>query len=259
MISKANAESLSTASAGPITITAEDGVEWNQPENTIIARGNAVVTRDKMKLESQQISAKYRKNERGSVEIFNITATGEVTFTSPEGTAYGNVIEYDFDNAKITLKGEPAKLKHGGETLTAQDSIEYLVNEKTAYAYGRAYIKRKDSTLEANTIKAIFKPTQKGAESIELSTMEGNGNVVMTTKRETVKANYATYSVKNSIATLNGSVRINQDKNELKGDFAEVNLKTGISRLIAKKGEKGSKRVSGSISPQDKSLKEKTP
>ena len=55
------------------------------------------------------------------------------------------------------------------------------------------------------------------------------------------------YDLQLNVATLTGSVRLTRGANQLNGDFAEVNLDTGISRLLARPG--GAGRVSGLLVP----------
>ena len=49
---------------------------------------------------------------------------------------------------------------------------------------------------------------------------------------------------------MSGNVRITRGQNQLNGDFAEVNLSTGISRLLTSTDSAGDKRVRGLFVPQ---------
>jgi lipopolysaccharide export system protein LptA len=56
------------------------------------------------------------------------------------------------------------------------------------------------------------------------------------------------------IARLAGKVRITRGQNQLNGTEAEVNMKTGISRLLAGTGE----RVKGLVIPNDETNRQLT-
>src|SRR5262245_2946290 len=59
----AHAQSLSFSSKdgrGPITVTAEQGLEWQQNEKRFIARGNAKATQDDINVTADELTAYYR-------------------------------------------------------------------------------------------------------------------------------------------------------------------------------------------------------
>ena len=65
--------------------------------------------------------------------------------------------------------------------------------------------------------------------------MEGFGHVSVRTATETVTGDRAVYTPDSGIARLVGNVRITRGQNQLNGAEADVNLRTGISRLISGK------------------------
>ena len=56
------------------------------------------------------------------------------------------------------------------------------------------------------------------------------------------------------LAILTGTVKVTRGKNQLNGDRAEVNMKTGVSRLLATAGQ----RVHTLITPSDMPKEEET-
>ena len=66
---------------------------------------------------------------------------------------------------------------------------------------------------------------------------------MITTPTEVATADRGIYNHKSGIAQLVGSVRLTRGDNQLNGDRAEVNLKTGVSRLLATRGRDGRVRV----------------
>jgi lipopolysaccharide export system protein LptA len=72
--------------------------------------------------------------------------------------------------------------------------------------------------------------------------MDAVGNVVITTPEEVARGERGVYFEDSGIATLTGSVKITRGQNQLNGDAAEVNLRTGISRMLNQPG-----RASGPV------------
>jgi lipopolysaccharide export system protein LptA len=83
------------------------------------------------------------------------------------------------------------------------------------------------------------------ASSGKLEKVEAYGHVVVRTVTDTVTGDRAVYVPDTGIARVAGVVRITRGDNQLNGSEAEVNLKTGISRLLA--GNTG--RVQGLVVP----------
>src|SRR5690606_39196371 len=80
-------------------------------------------------------------------------------------------------------------------------------------------------------------------------------NVLISTPEEIVRARRGVYNTTTGIINLSGSVKITRGKDQLNGDNAEVNLNTGVSRLLSG----GSGRVRGVFQPEGKSLPSGTP
>ncbi len=67
----------------------------------------------------------------------------------------------------------------------------------------------------------------------KLEKVEAYGHVVVRTVTDTVTGDRAVYVPETGIARVAGKVRITRGQNQLNGSEAEVDLKTGISRLLA--------------------------
>ena len=66
--------------------------------------------------------------------------------------------------------------------------------------------------------------------------VEAFGNVVITTPTEIARGDRGDYNAETQVATLSGNVRLTRGDNQLNGDRAEVNMKSGVSRLLADAG-----------------------
>ena len=86
------------------------------------------------------------------------------------------------------------------------------------------------------------------AASGKLQKVDAYGHVTIRTVTDTATGDRAVYVPDTGIARLaGGKVRITRGQNQLEGTEAEVNMKTGISRLLA--GKEG--RVQGLMVPND--------
>src|SRR3546814_2265022 len=102
-----------------------------------------------------------------------------------------------------------------------------------------------DLEIRADTLTAWFREAPQGGT--ELSQVDADGNVVITTPQEVAHGREGVYNALEGTATLEGDVRITRGKNQLNGERAVVNLDTGISRILP--AGKGGGRVKGLFTP----------
>ncbi|MFN7001449.1 MAG: LptA/OstA family protein, partial [Elioraea tepidiphila] len=81
-----------------------------------------------------------------------------------------------------------------------------------------------------------------------LDRAEAFGNVRITTANEVVRGERGVYTPGDGLARVSGNVRITRGQNQLNGAYGEVNMKTGVSRLLPAPGG----RVTGMIVPEDR-------
>jgi len=93
---------------------------------------------------------------------------------------------------------------------------------------------------------------------LQIHRIDAIGNVRITTPSEFARGDRGVYYVNERVATLKGGVKITRGENQLNGEYAEVNLESGVSRLLASApGEAApakvaSTRVQGLILPRKK-------
>lgn len=279
----AAAQGIDLARGGGVEITAEDGIEWRQAEQVVIARGDARAVRDGVTVTADRLIARYRPQggeaatqrpapagpeaAGGSSEIWRLEAEGHVRIVSATDTARGDRAVYDVDQAVLVLSGRNLSLETGQQVITARDSLEYWSQRRMAVARGGAVIvDRQDGRrITADTIVAYFledpaspaaaQPaaararTPSGSEvpgAGRLDRVEAFGNVEIRTPLEVVRGDRAAYSAATGLARLLGEVRITRGDNQLNGREAIVNLTTGVARLVAAPGG----RVQGLVMPQ---------
>ncbi len=268
------AQQLDMSHGGPISITAKEGIELRQEQRQVIARGDAKAVRQNVTVVADRLTAFYRPKsgapappahdvidatDTGGNEIYRVQAEGSVRIFTPTDQAEGDRAVYDLDQAVLVMTGRALKLTTPTDVLTARDSLEYWSQKHMAVARGNAVVVTNDGrrlagdTLVAYTADAPATPTQKQntddplAASGKLQKVEAFGNVTVRTVTDTAIGDRAVYVPDTGIARLAGRVRITRGSNQLDGSEAEVNMKTGISRLLAGTGE----RVQGLVLPND--------
>lgn len=248
MTSAAQAQSLSfggdTANQ-PLTIEAQNGIEWLRDTRTYVARGNAKVNRGDLAIRADILTARYRETPAEQTEIYQIEAEGRVVLMSPSQTARGEKLLYNMDQAYITLHGGPVEFKTIGQVLTANESLSYWPDKQTAIAKGRARVNRAGRVLTADTLTALFEDAGDG--NVTLKQAFAEGDVQIQTDGETAFGDTGQYDTRTDTATLTGDVRLVRGDDQLRGAHAEVDFGTGISRLLARKG---SGRVQGIFTPK---------
>ena len=234
---------MGTTQAQYITLDADKEVIWDSQAQKMSAIGNAVATKGDMKVKAARMEAYYAKNNTtGKNTITEVHAYDNVIMTSPKANAYGDTLDYDVIKDEVILKGRPAKLKTEKEVITAKDNITYYPAQEKAVALGDVRATDKDNNkIFSEKMIAFFQKNEKG-ETI-MDKVEIYDNVKIVTKDATVTADKVLYLPKIAVIKLFDNVLIDQQGNKLKGDFAETNLNTGKSRIIA--GQTSQGRVSG--------------
>lgn len=296
----ARAQPLDLSKGGPVTITSRDGIDWQQAEKLVTARGDARAVRDNVTVTADRLIAHYRSkpsppgaapppapaphaarpdgsapspidSESGGNEIYRLEADGNVRIFTATDVAVGDHATYDMDQAVLLLTGRNLKLTRPAEIITARDTLEYWAQLHRAVARGKAVVVTSDAkrlagdTLVAYTtapdhetptqppVKPIAKPAKEDAAadplgaSGKIEKVEAFGNVSVRTQTDTVTGDRGIYVPETGIARLGGNVRITRGQNQLNGAEAEVDMKTGISRLTS--GAKG--QVQGLVMPND--------
>jgi lipopolysaccharide export system protein LptA len=287
---RAQAQQLDLSHGGPIDISATDGIEWRQEQREVIARGNARAVRQNVTVTADRLTAFYRPKggaaarpqpaptditagtDTGGNEIYRVQAEGNVHIFTATDQAQGDRAVYDIDQAVLVMTGRNLKLTTPNDVLTARDTLEYWSQKHVAVARGNAVVVTDDGRrLAADTLVGYMsdaaaplagttpvaaKPAADDplAASGKLQKVEAFGNVSVRTVTDTATGDRAVYVTDTGIARLAGHVRITRGQNQLEGSEAEVNMKTGISRLLAGTGD----RVQGLVIPNDESNRQVT-
>jgi len=227
----------------PIHIEANEGIEWLSDKKVYIARGDATAKQNNFQLKSDVIKAHYRETQASGTEIYRLEAIRKVIILSSNRIAYGDYGVYNLDNSVAVLTGKNLRLKTALETIRARKSLEYWDKKRLAVAKGNATAQRGEKQVRADTLKVYFTKTKD--ESLTANRIEAVGSVEISTPNEVAVGDEAVYYIEKELVTLLGHVKITRGKSQLNGSIAEVNLKTGRSRLLSKSGLDGNQKVRG--------------
>lgn len=245
----AQAESSDPFSSGssnaPIEIEAEGGLEWRRNEKLYVARGNAKAKRGDLTVTADTLSARYRDKPGGSSEIWQIEADGNVRMAWPGRTITGGHAVYNFDTRVLRVTGGNLGVDTGEEKLTAVESLEYQDGPQIAIARGDATVVQENRTVRADLMTGHFKRQADG--KTELVRVEADGNVKVKTPDTFASSAKGDYDLTTEVMTMSGDVKVTNGGNQFNGEYAEVNVKTGVSRLLGSPG--GTGKVKSLIMP----------
>ena len=200
-----------------------------------------------MRVEADELIAHYRPNAAGENEIYRIDANGNVRIVSANEVAQSDNAVYDIDQGTLVMTGQTVRLDTPEDTIIARDSLEYYEQRQIAVARGDALAIRGDRRVRADILTAHFAA---GNAQSEMDRIEANGNVLVSTPTDIVRAEQGEYDPDRGVATVTGNVRITRGDTQLNGDRAEVNLATGESRILS---SRSGERVRGLFLPKARS------
>lgn len=221
----------------PIEITADKTLEWHRTELQYVANGNAIVKQGGTTIKGDRITADYRSSAKSDMDIYRLTASGNVSIDDKGNVATGEKLVYDIDTGIATMTGQALTMTSPEQTVTATEKFEYTVNQGMIKAIGNAKVVRGTDTLHSDIITAFLVEDEQGQNSLDR--LEGDGNVKIVTPTEMLTGHRGIYNAKSNTATVTGAVKITRDQNVLTGERAEIDLTTSISRLFGASIEDG--------------------
>ncbi len=219
-----------------VVLTSEGGLEWDSNKKTLTAEKKALVVRGETALGADKITAYYKDGPDGKdSEVYQVKAFGNIIIKTPKQSVYADTAVYEIEKSVIILKGNPVKLFAGQEQMTAK-VLELWQNEDMAVARRDVVAQKDVRRLEAEVVKAYF---AKAGNKTQVERFEAEDNVVISNNKEKVQGDFGVYLVDKETATLRGNVKISQGNNFIVGEVADINMKTGVSRLqmLSEKGK----------------------
>lgn len=214
--------------------------------------------------------------DTGANEIYRLEADGHVKIFNPTDIAVGDHAVYDIDQAVLVMTGKNMSLTTPNHVMTARDTMEWWSQKHMAVGRGLATVTTADgkrlaadvlvgytapdnapppatpaSAAATSTPSSAARPANSSAAAAagKLQKVEAFGHVEVRTATETITGDRGVYVADTETSRILGHVHITRGMNQLNGDEALVNMKTGISTLVRNPGT----RVQGLIVPNDTS------
>ena len=237
--------------AKDVKLTAEERIEYHTKDQKLVAKGKATAIKGNMSIRANTLICRYTPKTKN--KISHVEAYPNVTIKTPQAEAFGNHFDYDVKRGTAILTGTPAKIKTEDALITAKGSISFDENKQKAVAKDNVEVTYiKGTKVFADLMTAYFKKDSTG--KLQLDHIDIAKNVKITSKETVVTAQRGNYTAATGIVDLFDDVVITQDGNILKGNHAETNTKTGISKLLS-----GNDTTSGRVSGVFKEKSKKGP
>jgi lipopolysaccharide export system protein LptA len=117
------------------------------------------------------------------------------------------------------------------------DSLEVLQDQRIATFQGNVDAVQGDMVLSADQLRVHYRDgndeeTASAGDS-SIRRIEAEGNVFLSSPRETAQGTTGTYDVAGSRVTIEGAVVLTRDDNVIRGERMEIDLASGRSQIFA--------------------------
>jgi lipopolysaccharide export system protein LptA len=197
-------------------VTARDSLEWYDQQQVAVARGDAVAIRGARRIRADVLTAHFIKDKSAAV------GPKAAAIRSGEGKA-----------------GDERAAKPAGPAPAASQAKAGAASQtKAGAAAGAGSRGGPDVPEEGNS---------------RLSRADAQGHVVVVTATDIGRGDYGVYNAQTGIVTLLGNVTVTRGQDEVKGQYAVMDLNTNVSRMmtIAAKPDAPAPRVEGLFYRQD--------
>ena len=221
----------------PIEIFADNGIEWHKNKNKYVALGNAKALSGTLSLESDRIEAFYEENDSSSMNITEVRAKRNVVVQDKKmKITGGEYAEYKILKDYFLINGRNIILTSEKNTLKSNKKLEYWRTKNIAIATGKAEAK-KDNEFVVLADKLVWYLQEKNQKTA-VKKLLGFKNVSIKTNNEVAFGDKAIYNNETEICKLYGNVKLQRGESFLIGEYAEVDLRSGISKLLPASGNK---------------------
>lgn len=257
----------------PISIEAEQGIEWQQNNRVYIARGNAKATRGDSTVYADTLTAHYRPIEKKGAAAADKTGDGAQTApannskatkqkqnSAEGGKANGSagdeateIFRLEADgHVRIVTETERVWGDHAvydvdqalvvvtgkGLRLETKQDVVTARDSLEWYDQKQVAVARGDAVAirDAKRLRGdtLTAEVQKtGQEASHISRIDAQGNVLVSSQDQIARGDSGVYNVDTGIATLVGHVTLTRADNELRGQYGVVDLNKNISRLLS--------------------------
>ena len=215
----------------PVEIYAEKGIEWHKNDNKYLAIGNAIARTGKMSVNSESIEAFYDEEDDSGMNIKLVKAHKNVVVTDENlKIVGGRLAEYNLKKDYFAIFGNDLVLTSEENKLESNKKMEYWRTKAVAIATGKAKAE-KGNEFKIKAEKLVWYLTE-NSEKIDVKKIFGFDKVSIFTNNEVAFSDKALYNKATGICKLFGNVKLQRGESFLTGDYAEVDLNKGISKLL---------------------------
>ena len=215
----------------PVEIYAEQGIEWHKNDNKYLAIGNAIAKSGKMSVNSDRIEAFYEESDNSGMDIKLVKAHRNVVVTDENlKIVGGKLAEYNLRKDYFSIFGKNLILTSQENKLESNNKMEYWRTKGVAIASGKAKA-QKGNEFKIKAEKLVWYLNEND-KKIDVKKIFGFENVSIFTNNEVAFSDKALYNKESGICKLFGNVKLQKGDSFLTGDYAEVDLNKGISKLL---------------------------
>ena len=214
-----------------LTVQADGDLEWDRERGVYTATGNVIATRGDAELRGDAVVASYdpRDSERA---IQRVILTGNASFRSLHSRAVATKLTYDVATGRYHLNGPAARIEGRHGALQATDSILVTTQSDDSLhmkAQGNSiFVDASGRRFAGEVISARF--DARG----NLQHVKAEGGVLLETQAgRQARGDEAEFEAQSERATLTGNVEVTVGQDTLFGTRAEVDFKSGNSRIIS--------------------------
>ncbi len=130
------------------------------------------------------------------------------------------------------------------------DTLEVLQADKVAVFRGKVDAVQGDMLLRADRLVVHYRETEADEENLGIARIDAEGNVFVSSPRETAQGRRGVYDVDEARIDLTGGVILTRGDNVIQGDSLRMDLESGRSS-VAGAGAGSGGRVHGLFVPRD--------
>ncbi len=115
------------------------------------------------------------------------------------------------------------------------EELEVFDKKRYAVLSGNVIVKQGPARMQTTRLVVYYGNTAGEGERQEIDRLEASGKVTIVSGKRKGVANQASYNARTQVVIMTGDVVLTDDKSVLTGERLELNLKTGIYRMKAKR------------------------
>lgn len=161
-----------------------------------------------------------------ALAIAGLAALAGVTLLGPERRAVAQ------DSSQQGLGGHDSSLP----IEIVSDRLVVQQEQQLATFYGNVDAVQGDVSLRSDELRVYYTRDQErradaAGDDQSIRRIEAEGNVLLTSPRETAQGRTGVYQVPEGLVSLEGDVVLTRDKNVVRGTRLDINLRTGVSTV----------------------------